>query len=308
MTPADTAASPPDEATRQHALDRYRILDTLPQAAYDDIVQVASTVCGTPVALVSLVDRDRQWFKARVGLDASQTSRQVAVCDHAIREPDKLMEIPDLRRDQRSFDSPLVTGDFAARFYAGVPLVTPEGAPVGTVCVIDHAPRTLTPEQRQALAALGRITVNLMESGRREHVHAAVEALHAAPPADVPAATDFTVALLELQDYAGVVARLGERATNRMLAELDQVFERCLAAGGHDVLNRVTGSTEFIAVLRGPDVAATLDCLQAEAGRQRAQGLDVRVASAASARPDEKLEQVYLRADQALSAVKTATH
>lgn len=308
MTPPDSTAPTVDEATRQHALDRYRILDTLPQAAYDDIVRVASTVCETPVALVSLVDRERQWFKARLGLDASQTSRQEAVCDHAIREPGKLMEIPDLRQDARFAQYPAVTGDFAARFYAGMPLVTPQGAAIGTVCVVDHEPRQLTQTQRDALAALARITVALMESGQREHAHAAAEALHATPPADAPPALDFTVALLELQDYAGLVARQGERATHRTLAELDQAFERCIPTGGHDVLNRVTGSTEFIAVLRGPDSADTLACLQAEAAHQRSAGLEVRIGYAASARPDEKLELVYLRADEALSAAKSRMH
>ena len=307
MTPAAPASASFDEPSRQHALDRYRILDTLPQAAYDDVVKVASTVCGTPVALVSLIDRDRQWFKARVGLDDAQTSRDVAVCDHAIRAPGELMEIPDLRQDPRFAGFPAVAGDFAARFYAGMPLVTPEGAPVGTVCVIDHEPRTLTPAQREALSALARITVSLMESDRREHVHAATEALHATPPVEAASATDFTVALLELQDFAGLVARQGERATLRALTELNQSFEQCLPAGSHDVLSHVTGSAEFVAVLRSPDIAATLDRLQAEADRRRSQGLDIRVASADSARPDETLEQVYLRADQALSEAKTRT-
>lgn len=308
MTLPDPTTPPVDEATRQRALDRYRILDTLPQTAYDDIVRVASTVCEAPVALVSLVDRERQWFKARLGLDASQTPRQEAVCDHAIREPGELLEVPDLRQDARFAQFPLVTGDFAARFYAGMPLVTPQGAAIGTVCVLDHQPRQLTQAQRDALAALARITVALMESGQREHAAAAAEALHATPPAEVPPAMDFTVAVLELQDFAGLVERQGERATHRTLAELDEAFERCIPSGGHDVLNRVTGSTEFIAVLRGPDRADTLACLQAEAERQRANGLDLRIGSAASERPDEALEQVYLRADEMLSAAKTSVH
>ena len=295
--------SPNDEATRQQALDRYRILDTLPQDAYDDIVRVASAVCDTPVALVSLIDRDRQWFKARIGIDDAQTSRQVAVCDHAIREPGQLMEIPDLARDARFSHFPAVNGDPAARFYAGMPLVTPEGAAVGTVCVVDHAPRTLDARQRDALAALARLTVTLMESGRREHAQAAAEALEAAATDEV--ATDFTVALLELQDYAGLVARQGERATDRVLQELDAAFHQALRAG-HDVLNRVTGSTEFVAVLHGDDRDATLARLQAEADRQRAAGLDVRIGSASSNAPAEPLPLVYLRADEALSAAKSA--
>jgi GGDEF domain-containing protein len=296
-----------DEAARQRALDRYRILDTLPEGAYDDIVRVASTVCDTPVALVSLLDRDRQWFKARTGLDAAQTPRNVAVCDHAIREPHRLMEIPDLSADARFADFPAVTGELGARFYAGMPLVTPEGAPVGTVCVIDSAPRTLTEAQRDALAALARITVAMMESGQREHAAAASVALHATPTAPVaPAsATNFIVAILELQDYAGTVQRLGERTANRALEELDHVFEQCLR-GGQDVLNRVTGSVEWIAVLHQPGADDTLQRLREEAARQLAStGLDVHVGAAPSQQPGEKPEMVYLRADEALSAAKS---
>lgn len=299
-----------DEGVRQRVLDQYRILDTLPQDAYDDIVRVASAVCDTPVALVSLIDRDRQWFKARIGLEDTQTSRQVAVCDHAIREPSQLMEIPDLARDARFADLPSVNGDPAARFYAGMPLVTPEGAAVGTVCVVDHAPRTLDARQRDALAALARLTVTLMESGRREHAQAAAEALQAATPAAAAAATeatDFTVALLELQDYAGLVARHGERATTRALEELDAAFHQALR-DGHDVLNRVTGSTEFVAVLHGDGRDETLARLQAEAERQRARGYDVRIGSADSHAPGEALPQVYLRADEALTAAKSTPH
>lgn len=294
-----------DETSRQRALDQYRILDTLPQDAYDDIVRVASAVCDTPVALVSLIDRDRQWFKARIGIDDAQTSRQVAVCDHAIREPGQLMEIPDLSRDTRFSDFPAVTGDLAARFYAGMPLVTPEGAAVGTVCVVDHTPRTLDARQREALAALARLTVTLMESGRREHAQAATEALQPKPVVDAAAATDFTVVLLEVQDYAGLVARQGERATGRALEELDAAFHAALRED-HDVLNRVTGSTEFVAVLHGDGRSEALARLQAEAAQRRASGLDVRIGSAESHSPSEALPQVYLRADQALSAAKSA--
>lgn len=293
-----------DETTRQRALDQYRILDTLPQDAYDDIVRVASAVCDTPVALVSLIDRDRQWFKARIGINDAQTSRQVAVCDHAIREPGQLMEVSDLSNDARFSAFPSVSGEFGARFYAGMPLVTPEGAAVGTVCVVDHAPRTLDARQRDALAALARLTVTLMESGRREHAHAATQALQPKPVVDTASATDFTVALLEVQDYAGLVARQGERATERALEELDTTFHAVLRQG-QDVLNRVTGSTEFVAVLHGDGRNETLARLQAEAAQRSGAGLDVRIGSAESSSPSEALPQVYLRADEALSAAKS---
>lgn len=304
MTSAATPAH--DESARQRVLDEYRILDTLPQGAYDDIVRVASAVCDTPVALVSLVDRDRQWFKARIGMQDPQTSRQVAVCDHAIRSPDQLMEVHDLSRDARFADNPIVTGDMGARFYAGMPLVSPEGAAVGTVCVIDQTPRTLDARQREALAALARLTVTLMESGRREHAQAATEALRpAASPASEAPPADFTVAVLELQDYAGLVARQGERATERALEAMDADFHAVLREDV-DVLNRVTGSTEFVAVLHGEARAETLARLEAAAAKQRDAGYDVRVGSAGSLAPDEPLPMVYLRADEALTQRKSA--
>ncbi len=298
-----------DEAARQHALDRYRILDTPRSGVYDDVVRVAAAICDTPLALISLIDRDRQWFKARTAGDEAQTARADAVCDHAIRKPDRLLEVHDLQRDARFAAMPAVVGDDGARFYAGMPLVSPEGAAVGTVCVVDNAPRTLTDPQRDALAALARITVALMENGRREHAQAAIAAMQpeTEPASAAKDANDYTVAILELQDHAGLVARQGERAITRALGALDEALEVCLTDGGSDTLNRVTGSTEFVAVLHGDDTDTerTLARLRAEAERQRQAGLDLCIGFARSQSPDEAMPLVFLRADEALSAEKT---
>ena len=151
-----------NEHARQRALDAYRAVDSLPEVAYDDIVRLASMLCDVPIALVSLIDRDRQWFKASCGLEMRETSRDIAFCDHAIRQPGQLMEVPDARNDQRFADNPLVTGSTAFQFYAGMPLVTPSGAAIGTVCVLDQKPRALNESQRQALASLARLTMNLL--------------------------------------------------------------------------------------------------------------------------------------------------
>ena len=153
---------PEDEASRMAALESYRVLDTVQEQAFDDLVALASHICNTPIALVSLVDRERQWFKAKVGLDADQTPRAVSFCGHAINSADVFC-VPDAHQDPRFKKNPLVTGEPLIRFYAGAPLATPEGHRVGTLCVIDRFPRTLSDEQRATLEALARQVVALLE-------------------------------------------------------------------------------------------------------------------------------------------------
>ncbi len=150
------------EAQRLLELHSLGILDTPAEQAYDDVVSLAAFICGTPIAMVSLIDEDRQWLKARVGVNLMETPRGIAFCSHAITDPEHVMEIPDTSQDARFANNPLVTGDPGVRFYAGAPLVTPSGAALGTVCVIDRVPRRLTPAQSQALQALSRQVVQLL--------------------------------------------------------------------------------------------------------------------------------------------------
>jgi diguanylate cyclase (GGDEF)-like protein len=158
------AALPANEHSRQALLEALGILDTAPEEDYADLVRVAAVVCGVPTALVSLVDGERQWFKARIGMEAEQTPRDVAFCAHAILEPDAVLHVPDTADDARFADNPLVVDD-GLRFYAGAPIVV-DDLPVGTVCVLDRDARELSPSQLDALQALARQAGRLMELRR----------------------------------------------------------------------------------------------------------------------------------------------
>jgi GAF domain-containing protein len=296
------------EFARQRALDTYRIVDSLPEAAYEDIVQLASTLCGAPIALISLIDRDRQWFKARTGLDVQQTEREIAFCDHAIRQPDRMMEVPDASRDPRFADNPLVTGAPDIRFYAGMPLVTPGGAAIGTVCVIDREPRELDATQRGALAALARLTMNLLESRHRERELERAIALggsveEAVPEA--PQADGFSIAIFEVQDLAGTSKRIGDRALGRALVQLEHALEGALRPGSGDSVSHAAGSGELIVVMHGDDCSEAYAALCAVAGEVgSAHSLRVLSAAAEADSPAQRPEEVFLRADEALSRAK----
>ncbi|BAU54332.1 GAF domain-containing sensor histidine kinase [Mucilaginibacter gotjawali] len=152
-----------EEASRLAALNSYGILDTMPSSDLDDLAHLASVLCGTPIALISLIDEKRQWFKARVGMNPVETPREFSFCAHAILQDNDLFVVPDAREDERFAKNPLVIDDPYIVFYAGVLLKSADGYPLGTICVIDNAPKTLSNDQIYALTVLSRQVMHLLE-------------------------------------------------------------------------------------------------------------------------------------------------
>lgn len=172
-------ARPRDEASRQATLEAYRILDTPREAAYDDLVAIAVAVCDVPMAFVSLIDGDRQWFKAGVGLDDTETLRDLSFCGHTLMAPDRLLVINDTHVDPRFADHPMVVGPTGVRFYAGAPLRVRDGSALGAFCVLDQRPRELAPAQLAALEALSRQASRLLELHRvSAELHLQIEERH----------------------------------------------------------------------------------------------------------------------------------
>ena len=154
-----------NDAARVGALQKYAILDSEPEQAFDDLTLLASYVCKTPIALISLIDGNRQWFKSKVGISATETSRDIAFCSTAIQQPDVFV-VPDALQDERFRTNPLVVSDPNIRFYAGAPLINEDGYALGTLCVIDRTPRNLAADQEAALKALSRLVLMQMEFRR----------------------------------------------------------------------------------------------------------------------------------------------
>jgi len=159
---------PNDESQRMEVLREYNILDTPHEAVYDDIAHVAAGVCDTPLALITLVDGTRNWFKARVGVEEELTEspRDISFCGHAILRSD-IFEVTDASFDERFHDNPLVAAAPHIRFYAGAPLITPDGFKLGTICAIDIRPRRLSDAQRDTLSALSRLVMRQLDRRRR---------------------------------------------------------------------------------------------------------------------------------------------
>src|SRR5947209_16005105 len=168
------APIPKNDKKRLRVLWQYDVLDSVPEEVFDDLTELAARICEAPIALITLVDEDRQWFKSKVGVTLNETSRDISFCAHAIGQTD-LFIVPDATQDERFARNPLVTSDPQIRFYAGAPLFSPDGHALGTLCVIDKIPRELRLEQKQALRVLARHVMTQLELRRRSleltHIH-----------------------------------------------------------------------------------------------------------------------------------------
>ena len=153
---------PANGAERLRTLRSYKILDTKPEERFDELTQLAALICDAPISLISLIDTNRQWFKSRFGLDVQETPRAQAFCTHVIMQPEMFV-VPDASRDERFAQNPMVTGDPHIRFYAGAPLAARDGHLLGTLCVIDREPHTLTQAQTEALKIVGRLVIANIE-------------------------------------------------------------------------------------------------------------------------------------------------
>ncbi len=166
LTPKETI----NEDERLKSLKSFSILDTLPESDYDDITALAAEICGMPISTISLIDKDRQWFKSKHGLNVSETTRDISFCGHAINDPDNTMIVNDASEDDRFHDNPFVTGDLNIKFYAGVPFLNEDGFPLGTLCVFDNKPNSLTKSQIKALNVLSKQVMNLLKLRKNEQL------------------------------------------------------------------------------------------------------------------------------------------
>ncbi|MBB4722436.1 diguanylate cyclase (GGDEF)-like protein [Xanthomonas euvesicatoria] len=270
------ARLPANEDERVEALHAYRLLDTAPEPSYDAFTSIAAALCRMPMALISLVDTHRQWFKSRLGMQQSETPRELSFCAHAILEPDQVMEVGDTHLDKRFARNALVTGEPQIRFYAGAPLLTPDGIALGTLCVLDRVPRRLSVTERDALQALARQVVSTIElqqaarlveldalrdalTGRwnRAGLEHALHALADAPSSAADAHLGFM--LLELDGFKRQKLQAGAAAADATLLQVAALLEAQLPA---DALVARLACDHFCVAL--PETAASAALATAE--------------------------------------------
>jgi adenylate cyclase len=236
---------PANEAHRLDTLEQLRLLDTAAEIAFDNLVQLAGEICDTPIALMSLIDSNRQWFKSRVGLDADETPRSVSFCGHAIAQAELecCFEVPDATKDERFAGNPFVLGASSIRFYAGQPLLAANGAALGTLCVVDRRPRQLTDAQRTMLKMLGKqieaeielrrltqavidqheLATFLLDATLPRHI---VDKLKSEPKLPIASHHDAaSVMFVDLVGFTALSARIGAARLVNVLSELFGAFD-----------------------------------------------------------------------------------
>lgn len=250
------------EAQRLQALHQYNILDTPAEDFFDDIVLLAALTCRTPIALITLVDSTRQWFKAKIGIQAIETAREISVCQYALAHPDNVLVISDVTQDARFIDNPLVHGTPYMRFYAGAPLVTADRQVLGTLCVIDSSARTLSRTNQETLKILARRVVAALDT--RSEVASlqilsttdALTGLHNRRAFNAIFTTEFlnakrageplSLILCDIDHFKRFNDTLGHPAGDRLLQSISSVLSRC--ARGTDDVARL-GGDEFAIIL-----------------------------------------------------------
>ncbi|MEO6290185.1 MAG: GAF domain-containing sensor histidine kinase [Ginsengibacter sp.] len=225
--------------SRLEALREYNILDTLSEQDYEDITQLAATICKTPISLITFIDKDRQWFKSHYGASVAETILEYSFCVHALNSPKEALVVEDSREDERFADNPMVTGDPYIIFYTGMPLLNPEGFALGSLCVIDHQPRKLSGEQLNALEILSKQVVTLLEM-RKSNI------------ALQKAKDELEIRNKELEQFASVVSHdIKSPLSGIVMANqiLDEQFSQSLGREGTDVLDVSKRASEKIKAL-----------------------------------------------------------
>ncbi|AVX89685.1 sensor domain-containing diguanylate cyclase [Pseudomonas sp. VE 196-7] len=311
---------PANEAVRIQALHGLNVLDSAPEERFDRLTRLAKRLFNVPIALVTLVDKDRQWFKSCVGLDVNETPRDVSFCGHAILQ-DELLLVPDAKQDKRFHDNPLVTGEPNIRFYAGYPLTVPNGNKMGTLCLIDTRPRELDDEERGLLRDLAGMAeqelmavqmANMDEltllSNRRGFKALAQYALEACKHRDKPA----TLLFFDLNDFKHINDHYGHAEGDSALKTFADVLR--IAFRESDVVGRL-GGDEFVALLTGSShvettaIMARLKDILDERNTMLQRGYDIRFSVGQieyDPQRHDTVDRLLADADEAMYAHKQA--